>query len=120
MKTDRFLDLRKQAIALYQAQPKKKSEPELSLDTIFIALSSPSIKRTTQKYHRVHKQAAADWFIKTLEKLKGKNVSLTATQFLNRTGRLGATRSDLLATGRWLREAGYLPRKSGGRLLYDL
>jgi len=122
MKPSDFLALREQAISLFEAQPKKKGEPEISLDAIFTALNNSSEPATTTAKvpRRLRDDEPAEWFTKTLEKLKGTGQVVTVSKFLMTAKRWPATRTDQLAAGRWLREAGYQPRKSGGQFLYDL
>lgn len=118
-----FLALREQAISLFNAQPKKKGEPLVSLDAIFAALNTggdPGETTSAKQTRRLRDDEPAEWFHKTLAKVKGTGEAMTVSKFLMVAERWPATRTDQLAAGRWLREAGYQPRKSGGQFLYDL
>ena len=121
MNADDFKALRKEACDLFNAQPARE-KLKVSLDAIFTALAiqkqqesdaPPRIRRTSE-------EAPPAWFTDTLSKLKGTGERVTVGRFLLLAGQFPATRSDSLNVSRWLREAGYTPRKTGGNLLFDL
>jgi len=133
MKEKAFNDMREQAISLFHTQPLKAKE-KVSLDTIFISLSlasalQGSVEKVEKKSHptsrpetRTGRDAPAeDWFIDTLAKLKkAGEKGLTIERFLLVAKRFPLTRMDRINAARWLREAGHIPRKTGGNLIFDL
>lgn len=127
MKPDEFETLRSQAAELYAKQP-AKDKNKVSVDAIFVSLAISGAQAETAEprakgkgYRRATSEdAPADWFVETLKKLKGTGEAVTAGRFLLLAGRFPATRMDSINTVRWLREAGYTPRRAGGQQLFDL
>jgi hypothetical protein len=121
MNADDFNALRKEACDLFNAQP-AKDKLKISLDAIFVALASETgqDKGSRAKNRKTSEDPPPAWFTETLDKLKGKGERVTVGRFLLLAGQFPATRSDSLNTSRWLREAGYTPRKTGGNLLFEL
>lgn len=118
MNADDFKTLRKDACELFSLQP-AKDKLKVSLDAVFIALAAaqdPAPKRI----RKAADDAPPQWFTETLSKLKGTGERVTVGRFLLLAGQFPATRSDSLNVSRWLREEGFVPRKTGGNLLFDL
>ena len=67
-----------------------------------------------------NQQPPAPWFVETLAALKGKGESITVARFLMFANRFPVKRMDQVNAARWLRDAGYIPRKTGGNLVFDL
>jgi len=110
-----FDSLRKRAAELHKAQDGKE---RISLDACFVALAlDEALARP--RIRRASEDEPAQWFLDTLEKLKGSGEKVTVSRFLMLAGKFPATRSDSLNVARWLREAGYTPRKTGGNLLFE-
>lgn len=116
MKQAEFDALRKQAKELHSAQT---GNPRVSLDAIFTALALATLAEDAPKVRKATEEAPPAWFTETLAKMKGSGERATVSRFLMLAGRFPATRSDSLAVGRWLREAGYTPRKTGGNILFE-
>lgn len=114
-----FKALRKQACELFQSQP-DRDKLKVNLDAIFIALATNEAKAKRRNIRRVSEEAAPAWFTDTLAKLKGTGEKVTVGRFLLLAGKFPATKSDSISVGRWLREAGYEPRKIGGNQLFEL
>lgn len=114
-----FKGLRKQARDLHASQP-ATDKLKVSIDAIFIALAAEAAKNQRRAIRRVSEEAAPEWFNETLAKLKGTGEKVTVGRFLLLAGKFPAQRSDSLATSRWLREAGYTPKKIGGNLIFEL
>lgn len=123
MNAEEFTDLRNQACELFSSQP-ARDKLKVSLDAVFIALATveatPRKKSAREQVQRVQEMGPPEWFEDTLKRLKGSGEKLTVSRFLLLAGQFPATRSDALNVGRWLREAGYVPRKTGGNLLFEL
>lgn len=116
-----FDKLRETAAKLHDAQPKGKGA--ISMDAIFIALASAqnvtaSTAAATPRPGR--EQPPADWFTETLQKVAGKGEAMTVSRFLMYAGRFPVKRMDQINAVRWLKEAGHVPRKTGGQLVFDL
>lgn len=137
MDIQKFNALRDKAVELFQAQP-EKDKNKISLDAIFGGLCaqdaaaivvgatagaflperSPSaVKNATVPGAQ---QQPATWFTETLEALKGKGEVITIPRFLMFANRFPVKRMDQVNAARWLREAGYMPRKTGGQLVFDI
>jgi hypothetical protein len=123
-----FKAIREQAIALFSSQP-KSDKGNVSVDAIFIALcgaaTQPSVAQDAAKGAQLtalpgRKQPPAAWFTETLSALKGKGEAVTVPRFLLYANRFPVKRMDQVNAARWLREAGYTPRKTGGNLVFDL
>lgn len=113
-----FEELRKQAKELHGMQGKEK-EP-LSIDAIFSALAISAALNRAMHIRKLTKEEAPEWFTTTLEKVKAApGQKVTPQRFLMLAGRFPAKREDSLAVTRYLREAGYTPRKSGGNLIFE-
>jgi hypothetical protein len=123
MNVDDFNDLRKQAGDLFASQP-AKDKNKVTLDSVFIALAvanaNPAKKSARDAIRKQGDEPAPEWFTDTLKRLKGTGEKVTVGRFLLLAGQFPATRSDSLNVSRWLREAGYTPRKTGGNLLFEL
>lgn len=121
MNVQKFEAFRNQAIELFNSQP-ARDRHTLSLDAIFTALVLAEGKGagTRAQNRRTSEETAPAWFEDTLKKLRGSGEAMTVGRFLMLAGKFPATRSDALNASRWLREAGYTPRKTGGNLLFDL
>lgn len=126
MDSDAFKRLRERAIALHDEQPKNG---RISLDAIFAALvaeenakqsGAEAKKPASGGRQKLADKAPEPWFTDTLGRLKGTGEAVTAGRFLLLAGRFPATRADTLLVSRWLREAGYEPRMSGGQQLFDM
>lgn len=117
MKPEKFNQLRDQAVALHKSQPARPAADRLSLDAIFTALAAAdggaaSVRKTSE-------EPAPAWFTATFDKLQAAGESFTVSRFLILAGRFPVTRSDQANVGRWLREAGLTPRKTGGQILFE-
>ena len=118
---------RLKAIELFKSQP-KGSKDIVSLDAIFISLCTLATARagagSAQQTRTVARpgsqQPPAPWFVETLAALKGKGESITVARFLMFANRFPVKRMDQVNAARWLRDAGYIPRKTGGNLVFDL
>ncbi len=125
MEVEQFTSTRLKAIELFKSQP-KGSKDTVSLDAIFISLcslaragdGSSTQARTVARPGR--QQPPAPWFTETLAALKGKGESITVARFLMFANRFPVKRMDQVNAARWLRDAGYIPRKTGGNLVFDL
>lgn len=117
MKDSDFKALQARAAELYASQG-RTDKNKISLDAIFIALSSE--KAAPAKVRKVTEDAPPEWFTQTLERLRGTGEKINVGRFLLLAGQFPAKRSDSLAVGRWLREAGYTPQKTGGNVLFEL
>lgn len=117
MNTAEFKALRAKACELYAAQP-TRDKLKVSLDAVFVALAARAAEPA--KVRRTSDEEAPDWFIETLKKLRGSGERVTVGRFLLLAGKFPSTRSDALNVGRWLREAGVTPRKTGGNMLFEL
>ena len=112
MTPDQFNALQAKARDLYAKQEKRGER--VSLDAIFIALaaaSDGSVRKATD-------DTPPAWFVETLKRLKGTNERFTTGRFLMLAGRFPAERSESLAVGRWLRELGLIPKKTGGQNVF--
>ncbi len=92
-----------------------KRDPKVSLDSIFVALALESAGTSVRK---VSDDAPPAWFVETLDKLRGTNERFTTGRFLMLAGRFPAERSESIAVGRWLRELGLIPKKTGGQNVF--
>ncbi|TFZ46468.1 hypothetical protein E5C33_04540 [Stenotrophomonas maltophilia] len=127
MEVEQFTSTRQQAIELFKSQP-KGGKDIVSLDAIFIALCSLATAQTgtgnAQQPRTTARpgsqQPPAPWFTETLAALKGKGESITVARFLMFANRFPVKRMDQVNAARWLRDAGYIPRKTGGNLVFDL
>ncbi|KPG87365.1 MULTISPECIES: hypothetical protein [Stenotrophomonas] len=127
MEVEQFTSTRQKAIELFKSQP-KGGKDIVSLDAIFISLCSLANARTETGTTRQERTAArpgsqqppAPWFTETLAALKGKGESITVARFLMFANRFPVKRMDQVNAARWLRDAGYIPRKTGGNLVFDL
>lgn len=127
MEVEQFTSTRQKAIALFKSQP-KGGKDIVSLDAIFISLCSlvsAQPEATAARQARTtarpgNQQPPAPWFIETLAALKGKGESITVARFLMFANRFPVKRMDQVNAARWLRDAGYIPRKTGGNLVFDL
>src|SRR5690606_37636772 len=108
-----FESLKKQAKALHGAQT---GSARISLDAIFTSLA---IREAVKRRRKTTEEGPPQWFADTLAKLKGSGEKITVTRFLLLAGRFPASRADSLAVGRWLREAGHTPRKTGGQNIFE-
>ncbi|HEL3178893.1 TPA: hypothetical protein UME25_004717 [Stenotrophomonas maltophilia] len=125
MEVEQFTSTRLKAIELFKSQP-KGGKDVVSLDAIFISLcslaragdGSSTQARTVARPGR--QQPPAPWFTETLAALKGKGESITVARFLMFANRFPVKRMDQVNAARWLRDAGYIPRKTGGNLVFDL
>jgi hypothetical protein len=117
MNTAEFKALRAKAGELFSAQP-ARDKLKVSLDAIFMALASQAAEPA--KVRRTSDEEAPEWFVDTLKKLRGTGERVTVGRFLLLAGKFPSTRSDALNVGRWLREAGITPRKTGGNMLFEL
>ncbi|WP_323162843.1 hypothetical protein [Stenotrophomonas maltophilia] len=122
-----FKAIRDQAVELFSSQP-KNDKANVSVDAIFIALCSASAKpaalvepvKAGVTAMPGRKQPPAPWFTETLNALKGKGEAVTVPRFLLYANRFPVKRMDQVNAARWLRDAGYIPRKTGGNLVFDL
>lgn len=125
MEVEQFTSTRLKAIELFMSQP-KGGKDIVSLDAIFISLCSLArIPTDTGNAARTvarpgSQQPPAPWFTETLAALKGKGESVTVARFLMFANRFPVKRMDQVNAARWLRDAGYIPRKTGGNLVFDL
>ncbi|MCU1069352.1 hypothetical protein [Stenotrophomonas maltophilia] len=127
MEVEQFTSTRQKAIELFKSQP-KGGKDIVSLDAIFISLCSLANARAETGTTRPDRTAArpgsqqppAPWFTETLAALKGKGESITVARFLMFANRFPVKRMDQVNAARWLRDAGYIPRKTGGNLVFDL
>lgn len=120
MNQAQFESLRKQAKELYATQGGEKQK--ISLDAIFgaLALDNALSRAEPPRVRRATEEEPPEWFTDTLARLKGSGERITVSRFLMLAGRFPAPRADALAVGRWLRQAGYIPRKTGGNMLFEL
>lgn len=116
MDVDDFKNMRGLACELFESQP-PKDKLKISLDAVFIALANQAQPR---KGYNASEEEVPEWFTETLDKLKGSGERMTISRFLLLAGKFPTTRADSLAAGRWLREAGFEPKKIGGNLLFEL
>jgi hypothetical protein len=127
MEVEQFTSTRQKAIALFKSQP-KGGKDIVSLDAIFISLCSlastqseaAAAKQARTAARPGNQQPPAPWFIETLAALKGKGESITVARFLMFANRFPVKRMDQVNAARWLRDAGHIPRKTGGNLVFDL
>ncbi|WP_295570184.1 hypothetical protein [Stenotrophomonas maltophilia] len=127
MEVEQFTSTRLKAIALFKSQP-KGGKDNVSLDAIFIALCSQATAATPASSagqppavaRPGRQQPPAPWFTETLAALKGKGESVTVARFLMFANRFPVKRMDQVNAARWLRDAGFIPRKTGGNLVFDL
>ncbi|UXB29130.1 hypothetical protein K7568_04790 [Stenotrophomonas maltophilia] len=127
MEVEQFTSTRLKAIELFKSQP-KGSKDIVSLDAIFISLctlatawaGAGSAQQTRTVARPGSQQPPAPWFVETLAALKGKGESITVARFLMFANRFPVKRMDQVNAARWLRDAGYIPRKTGGNLVFDL
>lgn len=127
MEVEQFTSTRLKAIELFKSQP-KGSKDNVSLDAIFISLCTLATAQTDAGSTRQartgarpgNQQPPAPWFVETLAALKGKGESITVARFLMFANRFPVKRMDQVNAARWLRDAGYIPRKTGGNLVFDL
>ena len=115
---ENFAELSKLAREMFHSQPEKAAGPSdrISIDAIFAAVVSCNHKQGRSAKAAV--EAAPEWFLKAVAKLKGKQVEIG--DVLRAANRKFASRPDVIAAGRWLREAGHNPIKRGGKLLFQL
>jgi hypothetical protein len=113
---DTFREMRERAVEMHASQPKGKGAT-ISVDAIFAAIVASAGEHKPPTVKAADK-AAPEWFRETLEKLKGSKC--TVSRFLMMAGRYPVQRSEALDVGRWLREAGFIPTKIGGQLIFDL
>jgi hypothetical protein len=127
MEVEQFTSTRQKAIELFKSQP-KGGKDIVSLDAIFISLCSLANAQTgtgnalqpRTATRPGSQQPPAPWFTETLAALKGKGESITVARFLMFANRFPVKRMDQVNAARWLRDAGYIPRKTGGNLVFDL
>ncbi|HDS0948121.1 TPA: hypothetical protein QDZ34_004309 [Stenotrophomonas maltophilia] len=125
MEVEQFTSTRQKAIELFKSQP-KDGKNTISLDAIFIALCNVQAHpEADSKADRTavrpgNQQPPAPWFTETLAALKGKGESVTVARFLMFANRFPVKRMDQVNAARWLRDAGHIPRKTGGNLVFDL
>lgn len=122
MKPEQFQALRDQAATLFDSQ-KPRDKARVSVDSIFLALANDANLQANTgaaKVRRTSEEDAPEWFVETLGKLRGSHEKFTVGRFLLLAGRFPATRSDSINVGRWLREAGVTPRKTGGQMLFEV
>ena len=127
MEVEQFTSTRLKAIELFKSQP-KGGKDTVSLDAIFISLCSQanaqgdagSARQARTAARPGSQQPPAPWFTETLAALKGKGESITVARFLMFANRFPVKRMDQVNAARWLRAAGYIPRKTGGNLVFDL
>lgn len=112
MTPDQFNALQAKARDLYSQQEKRGER--VSLDAIFIALSASS----DGSVRKAGDDAPPAWFAETVDRLRGTNERFTTGRFLMLAGRFPAERSESLAVGRWLRELGLIPKKTGGQNVF--
>lgn len=117
MNAEDFASLRKKAVALFDSQPAKDKLKNISLDAIFLALNSSA---QPVKVRRISDDDAPDWFHDTIKKLKGSGEKFTVGRFLILAGKFPTSRELSLNTGRWLRSAGFIPRKTGGQHIFEI
>ena len=118
MNEDEFRKLRSQAVKLYDAQP-ARDKHKVSLDAVFTALAMAG-QGEAAKVRKLTEEEPPEWFTETLERLRGTGERVTVARVLLLAGKFPATRSDSLSVGRWLREAGITPTKTGGNLIFQL
>jgi hypothetical protein len=130
MEEDSFNDMREQAIKLFHAQPAKAKE-KIGLDAIFVSLALADAvqekvasggKGTAKNEFRLARDdQAPDWFHETVKKMReAGEKGVTIQRFLLVAKRFPIKRMDRVNVGRWLREEGYVPRRSAGQVLWDL
>jgi hypothetical protein len=123
MSPEVFKALREQAQTLFASQS-ARDKARVSVDAIFQALASEHVANVgnggPQKVRKTSEEDAPAWFNDTLAKLRGTGEKFTTGRFLLLAGRFPATRSDSINVGRWLREAGITPRKTGGQMLFEV
>lgn len=99
-----------------------------SVEAIFLTLSLNHHK-TPHGYKHKEAPVTPDWFADGVKKLAGKKLSASEVFALvcppkSRGAALQkgvqAKNQEAKQTGSWLRGMGYTPRKSGGRLVFDL
>lgn len=113
MTPDQMNALLKQARELHAKQEKKGER--VSLDAMFIALSGSSEGARVRK---ASSDAPPDWFVETVDRLRGTSERFTTGRFLMLAGRFPAERSESIAVGRWLRELGLIPKKTSGQNVF--
>ncbi|HHA2674735.1 TPA: hypothetical protein ACOECQ_000802 [Stenotrophomonas maltophilia] len=117
-----FTQLRENALALFETQP-NKGKGGISLDAIFLALAAKDGDKAAAEApttRTTKEMPPAEWFTETLDKLKGKGEAMTISRFLMYAGRFPVKYADQRHAATWLREAGYIPRRIGGQLLFDI
>jgi hypothetical protein len=116
MDIEEFRALAARAVELHASQG-ARAKSKVSLDAVFLALAANS--PASRRVRKATEEEAPQWFHDTLKSLKGTGERITVGRFLMLAGKFPATRSDALNVARWLREAGYTPRKTGGNLLFE-
>ncbi len=95
-------------------------QTSVTADAIFCAIvhDHPELSRPTQRQSLSKRPEPPAWFKETLENHKGKAVEIGYFAVL--AGRFPAPLQERVAIGRWLRDSGRMPRRWGGKKLYDL
>jgi len=127
MKEKAFSDARDQAITLFHTQP-PRAKDRISLDAIFMSIAMHGAVDDAERRAPIRPETRTgreappeEWFETTLAKLKkSAEKNVTIERFLLVAGRFPITRMDRINVARWLREAGHIPRKTGGNLIFDL
>lgn len=92
----------------------------VSADAIFMAIilgkRSPGRPRSRQMAKAA--MDPPDWFTETVAQYQGRSVEIK--RFVVLAGRFPAPLTERMAIGRWLRASGRMPRKCGGKQLFDL
>lgn len=116
MNADEFKRYREHAITLHGSQ---EGEHQVGLDAIFAAVVAHALAARCKPGRKpVEATEAPPWFADAVKRLAGRSV--TASQFLVLSGRTPVTDNDRRNVGRWLRDAGYRPKKIAGQLLFQL
>ncbi|WNL50908.1 hypothetical protein Murka_0072 [Xanthomonas phage Murka] len=113
---DEFTRLREHACTLHASQ---QGTHMLSLDAVFAAVVAYAAQPARGPGRPpTPSTPPPDWFREALTRLHGQRV--TASSFLMLSGHATATEDDRRSVGRWLRDAGKIPKKIGGQQMFQL
>lgn len=113
MTPDQLAALTAKARELHSKQDKRG--PQVSIDAIFVALAQQG---AAERVRKPSDDGPPEWFVETVNKLRGTNERFTTGRLLMLAGRFPAERSESIAVGRWLRELGLIPKKTGGQNVF--
>lgn len=114
---DQFNQLREHACTLHQSQT---GAHPLPLDAVFGAVVAHAyrVERAGPGRPPVERTEPPVWFGEALTRLAGQSV--TVSSFIMLAGQAPADQQTTRSVGRWLRDAGRIPRKVGGQQLFQI